>query len=107
MLVNPRRGRRSARFTSRLRDDGHRRRQHVAAAYSTAIVEAVLAVAMIVAAVRAYQAVQTRASGFPLAARLALPVLFVLGALFAFRSCVKNIQSVREFSQFRRPDGER
>lgn len=107
MLVNPRRNRRSLRFGSRLRDEGHRRHQHVAAAYSTAIVEGVLAVALIVAALRAHQAVQARASGIPLAARLALPVLFVLGALFAVRSCVKNIQSVREFSQPSRPDRER
>lgn len=107
MLVNPRRNRRSLRFSSRLRGKGHHRHQHVASAYSTAIVEGVLAVALIVAALRAHQAVQARASGVPLAARLALPVLFVLGALFAFRSCVKNIQSVREFPQPKRPDRDR
>lgn len=35
--------------------------------------------------------------------KISLPAVIVLAALLVLRSCVKNVQSVREISQYSRP----
>jgi hypothetical protein len=67
-----------------------------------AVVKALLAVALLILAVRVYQAFAVGASSVSLALRLSVPLLIVAGALLVARSCVNNIRSVREFSQLRR-----
>ena len=103
MLLKPRSVRRSSKFTSRLKTGLRQRREFAASVYSMAAVKAILAVAMVVLAVRAYQMMDSHPSNMSLLPKIALPVVIVLAALLVLRSCVKNVQSVREISQYRRP----
>lgn len=102
MLIRPRQVRRSSKFTPRLRSDSRQRREYAASAYSMAVVKAILAVAMVTAGIRAFQAINAQTSNISFSLKLAVPALFIAGALLVARSCVKNIQAVREFSQVRR-----
>jgi hypothetical protein len=68
-----------------------------------AAVKAILAAAMVVLSVRAYQMMDVHPSNISLLVKLSLPAVIVLAALLVLRSCVKNVQSVREISQFNRP----
>jgi hypothetical protein len=107
MLIKPRRVRHSSKFSSRLRTGARQRREYAASVYSMAVVKALLAVAMVAAGIRAYQAIDAQTSHISLPLKLALPVVFIAGALFVFRSCVKNIRAVREISQYRRSSRDR
>jgi formate/nitrite transporter FocA (FNT family) len=106
MLIKPRRVRHSSKFTSRMQTGARQRREYAASAYSMAAIKAMLAVAMITAGIRAYQAIEAQSSA-SLPLKLALPVVFIAGALLVLRSCVKNIREVREISQFRRSSRDR
>jgi hypothetical protein len=102
MLIKPRRVRRSSKFTSRLQTGSRQRREYAASVYTMAVVKAILAIAMMVLSVRAYQMMHAHRGDMSLALKLALPAVILLAALLVFRSCVKNVQSVREISQYRR-----
>ena len=102
MLIRPRQVRRSKKFTTRLQSGARQRREYAATSYSMAVIKALLAGFLVVLAVKVYQAFAVGASSVSLTLRLAVPVLIVAGALLVARSCVNNIRSVREFSQFRR-----
>jgi hypothetical protein len=102
MLIRPRQTRRSKKFTTRLQSGSRQRREYAATTYSMAVIKAMLAVALITAGIRAYQAINAHTSTISLPLKLALPFLFIAGGLFVARSCVNSIRSVREFSQHRR-----
>jgi hypothetical protein len=72
-----------------------------------AAVKAILAVAMIAAGIKAYQAIDAQTSNISFSLKLAVPAFFIAGALLVARSCVKNIQAVREISQIRRTSRDR
>lgn len=107
MLIRPRQVRRSKKFTTRLQTGARQRREYSATTYSMAVVKALLAGSLVVLAVRVYQAFAVQASSVSLTLRLVLPVLILAGALLVARSCVNSIRSVREFSQYRRPNRDR
>ena len=107
MLIRPRQVRRSKKFTTRLQSGARQRREFAATAYSMAVVKALLTGFLVVLAVRVHQAFAAQASSVSLALRLALPLLIIAGALLVARSCVNNIRSVREFSQYRRSSRDR
>jgi hypothetical protein len=107
MFIRPRQVRRSAKFTSRLQSGARQRREYAASTYSMAVIKAILAVAMVMAGIMAYQAIDAQTSNISLPAKLAVPAFFILGAILVARSCVKNIRAVREFSQFRRTSRQR
>jgi hypothetical protein len=107
MLIRPRQVRRSSKFTSRLRSDSRQRREYAASTYSMAVIKAILAVAMLTAGIRAYQAIDAQTSNISLGIKLAVPLLFIVGALLVARSCVKNIQAVREISHVKRSSRDR
>lgn len=106
MLIRPRQVRRSSKFTTRLQSSTRQRREYTASTYSMAAIKAMLAVAMFTAGIKAYQAIDAQTSNISLTLKLAVPLVFVAGALLVARSCVKNIQAVREFSQYRRRSRE-
>jgi hypothetical protein len=107
MLIRPRQVRRSSKFTTRLQSNVRQRREYAASTYSMAIIKAMLAVAMVIAGVKAYQAIDAQTSNISLTMKLAVPVTFIAGALLVARSCVKSIQAVREFSQRRHQSRDR
>lgn len=102
MLIKPRQVRRSSKFTSRLKTGSRQRQEYAASVYSMAAIQAILAVVMIVAGVKGYQAVDVQAGHLSLPVKLALPVVFGLGALLALRACFKNICAVKEIAQQKR-----
>ncbi len=102
MFIRPRKVRRSKKFTSRLQTSSRQRREYAASTWSMAIIKAMLAVALFAAGIRAYQAINAQTSTISLPVKLAVPVVFLLGAVVVARSCVNNIRSVREFSQHQR-----
>jgi len=63
---------------------------------STAVVQLVLAIALLVAAFRSYQAISTQAPEATLALQLVMPVAFTLGGAWCVRLAVKNFRSARE-----------
>jgi hypothetical protein len=67
-----------------------------------AAIQAILAVVMITAGVKGYQAVDVQAGHLSLPVKLAIPMVFTAGALLALRACVKNIRGVRELSQLKK-----
>ena len=107
MLIKPRRVRRSSKFTSKLQTGSRQRREFAASFYSMAAIKAILAVAMVVLSVRSYQMMNAHNPGMSLALKLALPAVILLAAILVFRSCVKNVQSVREISQYKRTPPDR
>lgn len=96
MLIKPRKVRRSDRFQSRLRSQSRQRQEYAASIMSTAIVQLALAVALALAAVKSYHAVTAQAASVGILVRLALPIMFVIGALWCLRLAVKNFRSGRE-----------
>jgi ABC-type nickel/cobalt efflux system permease component RcnA len=96
MLIKPREVRRSTRFHSRLRSQSRRRQEHAASILSTAIVQGALAVSLLLAAVKAYQAVSAQADSIGIMMKLALPLAFTLGGLWCARLCFRNLRSGRE-----------
>jgi ABC-type siderophore export system fused ATPase/permease subunit len=98
MLIKPRQVRRSSKFTSRLKTGSRQRREYAASTVTMAAVEAILAVVMIVAGVRAFQAIHAQAPSLSFAVKLALPLLFLLGSLLSIRACIKNVRAVRELN---------
>ena len=107
MLIKLRSVRRSSKFTSRLQTGARQRREYTASIYSMAAVKAILAVSMVGAGIMAYQAIDAQTTTISLPVKLALPTVFIAGALLVFRSCVKNIREVREISHFKRSSRER
>ncbi len=103
MLIKPRKIRRSSKFSSRLKTGLRQRREFAASVYSMAAVKAILSAAMVVLAVRAYQMMDAHPSNMSFLLKISLPAVIVLAALLVLRSCVKNVQSVREISQYSRP----
>lgn len=63
---------------------------------STAVVQFVLAIALLVAAFRSYQAVSIQAPESTLALQLVMPVAFTVGGAWCIRLAVKNFRSARE-----------
>jgi hypothetical protein len=102
MLIRPRKVRRSKKFTSRLQTGSRQRREYAASTWSMAVIKAMLAVALFAAGIRAYQAISAQTSTISLPVKLAVPLVFVVGAVIVGRSCVNNIRSVREFSQYQK-----
>jgi hypothetical protein len=100
MLIRPRQVRRSKKFTTRLQTGARQRREYTASTYSTAVIKAMLAVAMVVAGIKAYQAFDTQTSNVSLTIKLAVPFMFIAGALLVAWSCVRNIRSVRDYSHY-------
>lgn len=107
MFIRPRQVRRSKKFTSRLQTGSLKRREYAASTWSMAVIKGFLAVALVAAGIRAYQAISAQTSTISLPVRLAVPLVFVVGALLVARSCVNNIRSVREFSQYHRSRRDR
>ncbi len=107
MLIRPRQVRRSKKFTTRLQTGSRQRREVAATSYSMAVIKAILAITLVTAGIRAYQAIDAQSTTISLPLTLALPILFVAGALLVARSCVNNIRSVREFSQYKRSRRDR
>jgi len=85
---------RQSKFSSRIRSDVRSRREYAATVYSTAFIQGLLACALVVAAIRSYQAVSVHA-GVPLIMRLALPIVFAIGALLMGRAAARNVASAR------------
>ena len=102
MFIRPRQVRRSKKFTSRLQTGSRQRREYAASTLSMAVIKGILAVALVAAGIRAFQAINAQTSTISLPVKLAVPFVFVVGALVVARSCVNNIRAVREFSQYRR-----
>jgi hypothetical protein len=102
MFIRPRQVRRSKKFTTHLQSGARKRREYAATTYAAAAVKAILAGFLVVLAVKVYQAFAVQASSVSVAIRLSVPVLILAGALLVARSCVNNIRSVREFSQYKR-----
>ncbi len=102
MLIRPRKVRRSKKFTSRLQTGSRQRREYAASTWSMAVIKAMLSVALFAAGIRAYQAINAQTSTISLPVKLAVPLVFLLGAVVVGRSCVNNIRSVRDFSQYQR-----
>jgi len=107
MLIRPRQVRRSKKFTTRLQTGARQRREYAASTYSMAVIKGMLAIAMVVAGVKAYQAISSQTSNISLTVQLAVPFMFIAGALLVARSCVRNFRSVREFSQYTRTRRDR
>jgi hypothetical protein len=93
-------------FTPRRRQSAHRlldnrgrdertRREHATALYVTGIIQAALAVALLVAGLAAFRAVQAHARDVQGTLRFGLPGLFVAGALVTVRSAVRNLRMAR------------
>ncbi len=95
MFIRPRQIRPS-RFSSRLRASSRRRREYAATAWSMAVIQATLCVALAVAAVRSWQAVDAHGEGVPLVARLVMPTVFAAAALVAGRSALHRVREARE-----------
>lgn len=99
MLIKPRRVRRSSKFTSRLKTGSRQRREYAASVYSMAVIQGLLVVSLLIAAVYAYRAVDAQAPETSLLMKLGLPVAFTVGALLAFRGCVRNVRAARQIYQ--------
>lgn len=106
MLIKPRQVRRSSKFTSRLKTGSRQRQEYAASVYSMAAIQAILAVVMITAGIKGYQAVDVQAGHLSLPAKLALPLVFMAGAALAIRACVKNVRAVRELAQLKKKPKE-
>ncbi|MCK4774497.1 MAG: hypothetical protein KAT30_06915 [Candidatus Krumholzibacteria bacterium] len=107
MFINPRQVRRSSKFTSRLQTGVRQRREYAASVYSMSVIKAILVIAMVLAGIRAFQAIDAQTSAVSLPIKLAVPLVFIAGAVLVLRSCVKNLRSVREISQYRRSSRDR
>jgi hypothetical protein len=106
MIIKPRQVRRSSKFTSRLKTGSRQRQEYAASVYSMAAIQAVLAVVMILAGIKGYQAVHVQAGHLSLPVKLALPLVFTAGALLSLRACIKNVRAVRQLSQLKRQPKE-
>jgi len=95
MLLKQRKVRES-RFSSRMRSTSRQRQEYAATIYSMAVIQAILAVTMLLAGIRSWQAVSAHGNDLPLVAKLVLPVVFTGAALLAARACWRSIQSARE-----------
>ena len=102
MLIKPRQVRRSSKFTSKLKTGSRQRQEYAASVYSMAAIQAILAVVMIVAGIKGYEAVDVQAGHLSLPVKLALPVVFGLGAILSLRACLKNVRAVRELARQKR-----
>lgn len=96
MWYKPRKVRRSTKFQPHIRRETYRRREYAASVMSTAVVQFVLAIALLVAAFRSYQAVSIQAPESTLALQLVMPVAFTVGGAWCIRLAVKNFRSARE-----------
>ncbi len=96
MFIQPRKRRRSTRFISGRMRTERERREHVIALAFGAAVRCALGVALVVAAIQAFRAVQTHAPGVSVSLRLFIPVLFVIGGAFSIRSGIKGFRDARE-----------
>ncbi len=72
------------------------RREYVIAHATTAAVKIALTIALAVAAVQAFRAIQIHASGVSVATRLVLPLALLAGAAFALRGGLKSLAEARE-----------
>ncbi|HEX5132901.1 MAG TPA: hypothetical protein VFX92_10475 [Candidatus Krumholzibacteria bacterium] len=72
------------------------RREYLISMYATAAVKASLGVALLVAGIEAFRAVQTHASGLSLGLRLFMPLAFGAGASFAIRGGMRTFREARE-----------
>ena len=109
VLIKPRRIRHSSKFSSRIRGASRQRQEYAASVYSMAIVQAILSVALALAGIRAYQAIDAHMDGIPIAAKVVLPVVLMAGAFMTGRACVRNFGSAREMWRTRkrsRPEPE-
>lgn len=102
MLIKPRKVRKSSKFSSRIRGASRQRQEYAASIYSHAIIQALLAMALVVLAVRAYQAIDAHTETLPLTAKLVLPVVLIGGAFLTARSCLRNVRAAREMWYTRR-----
>jgi hypothetical protein len=85
-----------------LKTGSRQRREFAASVYSMAAIKAILAAAMVVLSVRAYQMMDAHPGDMSFLVKVSLPAVIILAALLVLRSCVKNVQSVREISQYNR-----
>lgn len=107
MLIKPRRVRHSDKFSSRMRTGSRQRQEYAASVYAMAIVQAGLAVALIVAAIQAYNAVAAHKTDASITLKFVLPVVFVAGALLSLRASFRNIQAARAiWRERKRPRSE-
>jgi len=95
MLLKTRKVRQS-RFSSRMRSTSRQRQEYAATVYSMAIIQAILAVTMFIAGIRAWQAVSAHGNDLPLFAKLVLPIVFIAASLMAVRACFRSVQSARD-----------
>jgi hypothetical protein len=102
VLFKQRQVRRSSKFSSRMRGSSRQRREYAATVYSTAFIQVILAVTLIVAGIRSYQAVSAHGDTLPLPLKLALPVVFVVAGLISARSALRNVRSAHSMFS-RRP----
>ncbi len=104
MLPKPRQVR-SSRFSSRLRTASRRRREYLAQEWSFALIQGMLCVALAVAAVRSFQAVNAHGEGLALPLKLVMPAAFALGAAIAGRASLRRMREARSLwrARTRRP----
>jgi len=106
MLLKQRKVRES-RFSSRMRSTSRQRQEYAATVYSMAIIQAILAVTMFIAGIRAWQAVSAHGSDLPLFAKLVMPIVFIAASLLAARACFRSVQSARDLRpRARRADAD-
>lgn len=106
MFIRPRRPRRTTRFRSRGMRTERERREHIIALATSATVKCALGIALIVAAVQSFRAVQSHAPGVPMSLRLFMPVIFAGGGLIAIRNGIKGFFQVREIRMLPLGDDE-
>lgn len=85
-----------------MRGSSRQRREYAATVYSTALIQVILAVTLVVAGIRSYQAVSAHGDTLPLPLKLALPVVFVAAGLIASRAALRNVRAANSMFS-RRP----
>jgi hypothetical protein len=96
MFIQPRKRRRSTRFSSGRMRTERERREHVIALATGATVRSALGVALVIAAIQLFRAVQTHASGISMSLQLFMPMLLVIGGGFSIRSGIQGFRAARE-----------
>ncbi len=96
MLIRPRKVRRSSKFGSRIKAGSVRRQEYAASLYSSAVIQVILALTLIIAGVRAFQAIDTHYPNLNPAVKLVMPVLFTLGGVFALFRARRNFLDARD-----------
>lgn len=101
MFIKQRQVRRSARFSSRWSQASRKRREYVASLYTTAVIQAVLFVFLVIAALRSYRMMVEQFPDAVLAFRLGVPLGIAAVAFIVLRVLLGNIK--RGVEAYRKP----